>query len=68
MLAQQVSSGALKDLIEGMLTALSDKRVNELSDGAEVIRSVNKLMGLLLTKADQTNVLGYVCIQLVALI
>ena len=62
VLAQQVSSGDLKNLIEGMLTVLTDKRVKELADGAKVTHYVNALMGPLLLKANQTNVLGYVCI------
>ena len=61
-LALEMSSGVLKDLVEALLTAMLDPRVEALGQGSKVISSINFLFRHLFEKADQTNILRCVCV------
>ncbi|XP_076003140.1 cytoskeleton-associated protein 5-like isoform X2 [Genypterus blacodes] len=55
VLAREVSSGVLKDLVDSMLTVMLDPRVQELRNGQQIISVVNILLGRLFTKPEQAN-------------
>ncbi|NXX94075.1 CKAP5 protein, partial [Centropus bengalensis] len=63
-LAQEASSGVLKDLMHGLITLLLDSRLEDLDDGEQVIRSVNLLVLRVLQKSDQTNILSALLVLL----
>lgn len=56
-LAQEASMRVLKDVVQGLVTVLLDPRVDTLMEGQQLICSVNLLLGRVLEKADQTNML-----------
>uniref|UniRef100_A0A8C5CKT9 Cytoskeleton-associated protein 5-like n=1 Tax=Gadus morhua TaxID=8049 RepID=A0A8C5CKT9_GADMO len=63
-LALEMSSGMLKDLVEALLTAMLDPRVEALGQGSKVISSINFLFRHLFEKADQTNILSALLVLL----
>ncbi|CAL8404824.1 unnamed protein product [Boreogadus saida] len=63
-LALEMSSGVLKDLVEALLTAMLDPRVEALGQGSKVISSINFLFRHLFEKADQTNILSALLVLL----
>ncbi|CAL8379153.1 unnamed protein product [Arctogadus glacialis] len=63
-LALEMSSGVLKDLVEALLTAMLDPRVEALGQGSKVISSINYLFRHLFEKADQTNILSALLVLL----
>ncbi|XP_056463774.1 cytoskeleton-associated protein 5-A-like isoform X2 [Gadus chalcogrammus] len=64
VLALEMSSGVLKDLVEALLTAMLDPRVAALGQGSKVIGSINFLFRHLFEKADQTNILSALLVLL----
>ncbi|KAM4603075.1 cytoskeleton-associated protein 5-like [Polymixia lowei] len=64
VLAQEASSGVLKDLVETLLTTMLDARVKELPDGHQIICSVNILLGRLFQKANHGNIFGALMVLL----
>ncbi|KFO85503.1 Cytoskeleton-associated protein 5 [Buceros rhinoceros silvestris] len=63
-LAQEASTGVLKDLMHGLITLMLDSRVEDLEEGEQVIRSVNLLVVKVLEKSDQTNILSALLVLL----
>ncbi|XP_059928012.1 cytoskeleton-associated protein 5-like isoform X2 [Gadus macrocephalus] len=63
-LALEMSSGVLKDLVEALLTAMLDPRVEALGQGSKVISSINFLFRHLFEQADQTNILSALLVLL----
>ncbi|KAJ8349385.1 hypothetical protein SKAU_G00245150 [Synaphobranchus kaupii] len=63
-LAREASIGVLKDLMHGLITLMLDSRVEDIEDGQQLIRSVNLLVGRVLGKSDQTNILSAILVLL----
>ena len=57
-LARSVSRSSLKQLMQVLITVLSDDRLAELQDGPQIIRAINILMVKVIEMSDQTYVLG----------
>ncbi|XP_054838649.1 cytoskeleton-associated protein 5-like [Eublepharis macularius] len=57
-LAQEASTGVLKDLMNILITLLLDSPVEELQEGQEVTQFVNLLMTKVLERSDQTRILS----------
>ena len=57
-LVRSVSSSSLKQLMQVLITVLSDDRLAELQDGPQIIRAINILMVKVIEMSDQTYVLG----------
>ncbi|RWS28250.1 cytoskeleton-associated protein 5-like protein [Leptotrombidium deliense] len=57
-LGKKASRDVLKDLITVILTILIDPRVTELSEGPNIIRTVNMLATCIITSSDSTNMLS----------
>ncbi|XP_034389855.1 cytoskeleton-associated protein 5 isoform X2 [Cyclopterus lumpus] len=63
-LAREASMGVLKDLLHGVMILMLDKRVEDIEDGLQVIRSVNMLVTRVLEKSDQTNMISALLVLL----
>ena len=57
-LARSVSRSSLKQLMQVLITVLSDDRLAELHDGPQILRAINILMVKVIEMSDQTFVLG----------
>ena len=59
-LARSVSRSSLKQLMQVLITVLSDDRLASLKDGPQILRAINILMVKVIEMSDQTYVLGWV--------
>ncbi|XP_015769974.1 PREDICTED: cytoskeleton-associated protein 5-like [Acropora digitifera] len=57
-LARSVSRSSLKQLMQVLITVLSDDRLASLKDGPQILRAINILMVKVIEMSDQTYVLG----------
>lgn len=57
-LARSVSRSSLKQLMQVLITVLSDDRLAALEDGPQILRAINILMVKVIEMSDQTFVLG----------
>ncbi|KAJ7391010.1 hypothetical protein OS493_021030 [Desmophyllum pertusum] len=57
-LAHAVSRSSLKQLMQVLITVLSDDRLAGLEDGPQILRAINILMVKVIEMSDQTYVLG----------
>ena len=57
-LARSVSRSSLKQLMQVLITVLSDDRLAALEDGPQILRAINILMVKVVEISDQTYVLG----------
>ncbi|XP_078348745.1 cytoskeleton-associated protein 5-like isoform X2 [Oculina patagonica] len=57
-LARSVSRSSLKQLMQVLITVLSDDRLAGLEDGPQILRAINILMVKVIEMSDQTFVLG----------
>ena len=57
-LARSVSRSSLKQLMQVLITVLSDDRLAGLEDGPQILRAINVLMVKVIEMSDQTYVLG----------
>lgn len=57
-LARAVSRSSLKQLMQVLITVLSDDRLAALEDGPQILRAINVLMVKVIEMSDQTFVLG----------
>ncbi|XP_022781710.1 cytoskeleton-associated protein 5-like [Stylophora pistillata] len=57
-LARAVSRSSLKQLMQVLITVLSDDRLAALEDGPQILRAINVLMVKVIEMSDQTYVLG----------
>ena len=57
-LARAVSRSSLKQLMQVLITVLSDDRLAALEDGPQILRAINILMVKVIEMSDQTYVLG----------
>ena len=57
-LARSVSRSSLKQLMQVLITVLSDDRLAALEDGPQILRAINILMVKVIEMSDQTYVLG----------
>ncbi|RWS17773.1 cytoskeleton-associated protein 5-like protein [Dinothrombium tinctorium] len=57
-LGKKASRDVLKDLITIIISILLDQRVTELSEGPNIIRTVNMLATCIITSSDSTNMLS----------
>ncbi|CAM5137658.1 unnamed protein product [Eretmochelys imbricata] len=55
-LAQEASTGVLKDLLHSLITLMLDSLVVDLEEGQDVIQSINLLMKKVLEQSDQTRI------------
>ncbi|XP_063763714.1 cytoskeleton-associated protein 5 isoform X2 [Eleginops maclovinus] len=63
-LAREASMGVLKDLMHGLITLMLDARVEDITDGQQVIRSVNLMVTRVLESSDQTNMISALLVLL----
>ncbi|XP_062405946.1 cytoskeleton-associated protein 5-like isoform X3 [Sardina pilchardus] len=61
---REASMTVLKDLTHALISLMLDPRVNKGDDGTQLIRSVHLLLGHLLQKADPTNMLSALIVEL----
>ena len=57
-LARAVSRSSLKQVMQVLITVLSDDRLAALEEGPQILRAINILMVKVIEMSDQTYVLG----------
>ena len=56
-LGKNASRDVLKDVVHNLLTIMLDSRLQELEDGAQVVRSVNIMIVKIVEKSDPSNIM-----------